>query len=94
MYFKNHPVINCWTFSTDFFSGTVLFANHINLKFDARPTSFKSRQKYLYENSLHYTYVYIIYYTLYMESFKNSRTFCVLNSVVTLYLKIEKNGEN
>jgi hypothetical protein len=28
-----------------------------------------------------------------MASFKNSRTFCVLNSIVTLFLKIEKNGE-
>ncbi len=29
-----------------------------------------------------------------MASFKNSRTFCVLNSIVTLFFKIEKNGEN
>ncbi len=36
-----------------------------------------------------YAYIYI-----YMASFKNSRTFCVRNSVVTLFLKIEKKGEN
>ncbi len=29
-----------------------------------------------------------------MASFKNSRTFCVLNSIVSLFFKIEENGEN
>ncbi len=39
-----------------------------------------------------YTYKEYIY--RYMECFKNSRNFCVRNSVVTLFLKIEKKGEN
>jgi hypothetical protein len=31
---------------------------------------------------------------VYMASFENSRTFCVLNSIVILFFQIKKNSEN
>ena len=47
----------------------------------------------LFEQSQLCSKVHFVY-NIYMASFKNSRTFCVRNSIVKLFLKIEKNGEN